>query len=224
MACNISTDRPDPVIAKANDKGVVQVTVNEAAKAQNEAGTRQEFQALGSDLGAVQTRVINDVIATLWMPKDLSPEDRAARANAALLIFARLAPRDEAEAMLAIQMIAAHNAATECYRRSMIPNQTFEGRDQALKHAAKMSALYDKLLASYDKRRGKRDQTVVVKHVTVKDGGQAILGDVHTHAPSDHPGRKALERGDDKTLDGDAFKDEAEREKPARLRQARQDP
>ncbi|WBQ14362.1 hypothetical protein L2D00_06700 [Hyphomonadaceae bacterium BL14] len=224
MASNISPDRPDPVIAKANDNGAVQITVNEAAKAQNEAGTRQKFQALGSDLGAVQTRFTNDVIATLWMPKDISPEDFAARANAALLIFARLAPRDEAEAMLAVQMVAAHNAATECYRRSMLGGQTIEGCELGLKHAAKMSALYDKLLASYDKRRGKRDQTVVVKHVTVKDGGQAILGDVHTHAPSDHPGRKALERGDDKTLDGDAFKAEAERDTTARSRQTRQDP
>lgn len=52
----------------------------------------------------------------------------------------------------------------------MITDQLFEGRASSLKYAAKISARYEKQLAAYDKRRGKRNQTVVVKHVTVKEG------------------------------------------------------
>ena len=35
-------------------------------------------------------------------------------------------PQDELEGMMAAQLIAAHNAAMECYRRAMISDQTFE--------------------------------------------------------------------------------------------------
>jgi hypothetical protein len=41
--------------------------------------------------------------------------------------LAGIAPRDELEAMLAAQLLGAHNAAMECYRRAMIKQQTLEG-------------------------------------------------------------------------------------------------
>jgi hypothetical protein len=34
--------------------------------------------------------------------------------------------------MIAAQLIAAHYAAMECYRRAMVSEQTFEGRQDAL--------------------------------------------------------------------------------------------
>ena len=39
-----------------------------------------------------------------------------------------IGPRDELEGMIAAQLLAAHNAAMECYRRAMLGEQTFEGR------------------------------------------------------------------------------------------------
>jgi hypothetical protein len=33
----------------------------------------------------------------------------------------------ELEGVLAAQMVATHSAAMECYRRAMLPDQTFEG-------------------------------------------------------------------------------------------------
>ena len=44
-------------------------------------------------------------------------------------------PADEIEGMLAVQMIAAHNASMECYRRAMIEEQSFEGRKENLNAA-----------------------------------------------------------------------------------------
>jgi hypothetical protein len=46
-----------------------------------------------------------------------------------------IAPRDEFEGMIAAQLIAAHNAAMECYRRAMFGDQTFEGRRENLFYA-----------------------------------------------------------------------------------------
>jgi hypothetical protein len=67
----------------------------------------------------------------------------------------------------------------ECYRRAMLPNQTYDGRESALKHAAKLSRTYADLVLALDKHRGKGEQRVSVEHVHVHKGGQAIVGAVH---------------------------------------------
>jgi hypothetical protein len=69
--------------------------------------------------------------------------------------------------MLVAQMVAAHSAAMECYRRAMLPDQTFAGCDSNLKHAAKLSRTYAELLLALDKHRGKGQQRVTVEHVHV---------------------------------------------------------
>jgi hypothetical protein len=41
--------------------------------------------------------------------------------------------------MIAAQLLAAHNASMECYRRAMLPDQTPEGRRENLNQANKLS-------------------------------------------------------------------------------------
>ena len=53
-----------------------------------------------------------------------------------------IAPQDEIEGMIAAQLIAAHNATMECYRRAMIGEQTLEGRRDNLSQANKLSRTY----------------------------------------------------------------------------------
>jgi len=107
-------------------------------------------------------------------------EERATKTCATIGALAGIGPRDEIEGMLAAQMIAAHNAAMECYRRAMLANQTYHGREQSLKFAAKLSNATAKLQAALDKHRGKGQQKVTVEHVHVHQGGQAIVGNVDT--------------------------------------------
>lgn len=91
-----------------------------------------------------------------------------------------IAPRDELEGMLAVQMIATHDAAMQCLVRAALPNQMLEARDHHLKHATKLMAVYERQLAALDKHRGKGQQKITVEHVTVQAGGQAIVGSVET--------------------------------------------
>jgi hypothetical protein len=90
-----------------------------------------------------------------------------------------IGPRDELEGMLAAQLLAAHNAAMECYRRAMIGEQTFEGRRENLSQANKLSRTYAALLDALNGHRGKGQQKVTVEHVHVHHGGQAIVGTVN---------------------------------------------
>ena len=78
--------------------------------------------------------------------------------------------------MMAAQLVAAHNAAMECYRRAMIGEQTFEGRRENLAQANKLSRTYAALLEALNRHRGKGQQKVTVEHVHVHAGGQAVVG------------------------------------------------
>src|SRR2546423_8152234 len=94
--------------------------------------------------------------------------------------------------MIAAQLLAAHNAAMECYRRAMLAEQTFEARRENLTQANKLSRTYSVLLDALNRHRGKGQQKVTVEQVHVHAGGQAVVGTV------ERPGG------------GDAFKSEDE--------------
>lgn len=118
------------------------------------------------------------LIGTLWFPSDASPEQTDGIMKLAIDELTSIAPKDGIEKMLAHQMVATHSAAMECLRRGMIQGQSFEGRDQNLKHATKLLSVYVRQMEALDKHRGKGQQKITVEHVTVEAGGQAIVGNV----------------------------------------------
>lgn len=134
--------------------------------------------ATGSKDPAVHLARVREIISSLWLPKDISDVERNERAQAAVNMFAELKPSNGLEGMLATQMLATHSAAMECLRRAMIPDQTFVGREQSLKHANKLLQTFARQLEALDKHRGKGQQKITVEHVTVEAGGQAIVGNV----------------------------------------------
>jgi hypothetical protein len=113
-------------------------------------------------------------------------------------MFNSLKVEDGFEGMLAVHMIGAHNAITECFRRAMIPEQPLSAQKVYLSQAERLMGLYTRHLAALDKHRGKGQQNITVKHVNVASGGQAIVGNVDAGqsnaAPADTP--PALEKPD----------------------------
>jgi hypothetical protein len=107
-------------------------------------------------------------------------EEREKQLSATVAALSGIAPKDELEGMMAAQLIAAHNAAMECYRRAMIGEQTFEGRRENLAQANKLSRTYAALVEALNRHRGKGQQKVTVEHVHVHAGGQAVVGMVAT--------------------------------------------
>lgn len=140
---------------------------------------------------AVQT------FSSLWLKNsDTAARERQLKATVAGLIG--IGPRDEIEGMIAAQLIAAHNAAMECYRRAMIGDQTFEGRRENLGQANKLSRTHAVLLEALNRHRGKGQQKVTVEHVHVHPGGQAVVGVVqpmgggHRQKSEDQPHAKQI--------------------------------
>lgn len=126
----------------------------------------------------------NQAVQALWV-KNSSPGERTNQLKATIAALTGISPKDELEGMIAAQLIAAHNAAMECYRRAMIGEQTFEGRRENLAQANKLSRTYAALLEALNRHRGKGQQKVTVEHVHVHAGGQAVVGMV---AASGEPG------------------------------------
>jgi len=56
----------------------------------------------------------------------------------ALGLIEGIKPADAIEGMLAVQMTALHNMSMECARRAMLEEQTFEGMDMNMRHAARL--------------------------------------------------------------------------------------
>jgi hypothetical protein len=123
--------------------------------------------------------LVNQTVQALWINhSDKDTRDLQYSATVAALIG--IGPKDEIEGMIAAQLLAAHNAAMECYRRAMLGEQTFEGRRENLSQANKLSRTYAVLLDALNRHRGKGQQKVTVEHVHVHSGGQAIVGTVET--------------------------------------------
>jgi hypothetical protein len=120
-------------------------------------------------------QIIDDTRQALWLTNS-NANTRDQQVKAALVGLISVGPKDELEGMMAAQLVAAHSATMECYRRAMIGEQTFEGRRENLTHANKLSRTFAVLLDALNRHRGKGQQKVVVEHVHVHAGGQAVVG------------------------------------------------
>jgi hypothetical protein len=151
-----------------------------------------EFRAVGGSLNDPFNNLIVDQTAqSLWIA-DLEPARRDQHFGAAMAALAGTQPQSEIEGMVAAQMVAAHAATMECYRRAMVPTQTTEVRAMNLSMANKSSRTFAALLEALNRHRGKGGkQTVRVEHVHVHAGGQAVVGVVDTQGGEGHGGKNA---------------------------------
>ncbi len=101
--------------------------------------------------------------------------------NAALAAIDAIRPADEIEAMLAVQMAATHETAMEMLTRAkqaeMMPTLQECGS-----LAVKLLRTYAAQVEALGRLRRGGEQRVIVQHVNVNQGGQAIVGAVS------HPG------------------------------------
>ena len=97
--------------------------------------------------------------------------------NFALAVIAGIEPKDELETMLAMQMVAIH-LATMTFTRRLAHVETLDqqhGSEGALNKLARTFAMQLEALKRY---RTGGEQKVIVQHVNVNEGGQAIVGTV----------------------------------------------
>jgi hypothetical protein len=188
--------------AAASPEKVTTVIVNDPED------RKGRLKAIGGSLSDNWNNVLsNQAVNSLWL-KHSDETTRNRQYSATVAGLAGIGPRDELEGMIAAQLIAAHSAAMECYRRAMLGEQTFEGRRENLLQASKLSRTYAVLLEALNRHRGKGQQKVTVEHVHVHAGGQAVVGMVATpgggacRKPEDQPHAKQIAHAPEPTLWG----------------------
>jgi hypothetical protein len=86
--------------------------------------------------------------------------------------------KGELEGLVAAQMVATHSQAMEFLRRTVREEQSNAGIDLNLNRAMKLMRMFATQLESLDQHKGKGGQKMVVEHVHIYKGGQAIVGTV----------------------------------------------
>ncbi len=165
--------------------------------------SREEIaKATGTHSPRLQQQLAEQLYRTISFASRTDAATRSQIISAAIDMLAGIAPRDEMEGALAVQMVATHQSAMDCLGRAMHADQTFHGRELNLKYATKLLGIYTRQMEALNKNRGKGQQKVTVEHVHVNEGGQAIVGNVEEGAsPARAQGR---DRREPRTVGPDA--------------------
>jgi hypothetical protein len=98
-----------------------------------------------------------------------------------------LKPKDPIEGMLAAQIVVAHEAALDMYRRAWSqPAEYFEARCRYLQMADRAQRTVAILTERLDRHRGAGQQSITVKHVTV-NADNAVVGNIEQRSRGGAP-------------------------------------
>jgi hypothetical protein len=109
--------------------------------------------------------------------------------NFMLSVVKGIQPRDQLEVMLAAQMAAVH-MATMTFARRLAQVENIPQQDSAERAFNKLTRTFATQMEALKRYRTGGEQKVTVQHVSVSEGGQAIVGNV-TQAPRETARDKA---------------------------------
>src|SRR5262249_15538765 len=111
--------------------------------------------------------------------QDQRPDESAI--NFLLSVITGAKPKDQFEAMLAAQMAAIHTATMKFTRR-LANVETIAEQDSAERALNKLARTFATQMEALKRYRTGGEQKVTVQHVSVNEGGQAIVGTVNQAA------------------------------------------
>ena len=128
-------------------------------------------------IGATEPGFFFPYLAQLTSALSRGSKPDADAVNFGLAVAAGIQPRDQVEAMLAAQMAAVH-MATMTFARRLANVDNIPQQDSAERAFNKLTRTYAKQMEALKRYRTGGEQKVTVQHVTVNDGGQAVVGNV----------------------------------------------
>jgi hypothetical protein len=132
-------------------------------------------------IGTSDVNFYESFIVQLANAASVGPKLDEAATNFALSVVKGIAPRDQLEAMLAAQMAGIH-MATMTFARRLVNADNLPSRDSAERTLNKLARTFTTQMEALKRYRstGEQKMTVEHQHVTVNEGGQAIVGNVTT--------------------------------------------
>lgn len=151
---------------------------------QLEARSKFTPALLSKATGTVHKDLARDLIvqALMVLPPRVGEEQHALDAIISALL--EIGPRDGLEGMLAVQLISLHRLAMQHLRKASTekdPGMAFYRENQA----AKTLRLFRSQLEGLFRYRSRGQQKIIVKHVHVNEGGQAVIGNIQSSKGGD---------------------------------------
>ena len=111
------------------------------------------------------------------MASSADQDIQATAINNATILLSAINPQDELEGMLATQMLGIHDLAMKTLV-SCASDDRLDAVNLKINQITKLTRTFIAQLEALNKHRGKGQQKITVEHVTVNEGGQAIVGNV----------------------------------------------
>jgi len=145
-----------------------------------ELNTTEEalFTATGFKSEGSVANMFLAIVSTL-SEAEINLETKIEKGNQTLSAMTELNPRDGFEGMLISQILVTYDRAMYCFRMADKNKSCVERYISRRCQCIKLMRLYAQQLEALDKHRNKGKQTMVVEHVHVHKGGQAIVGNVN---------------------------------------------
>src|SRR4051812_20326779 len=157
-----------------------------------DAAAARVMNAFGITSPELAERLMMQIITATHIQPPGTPVS-AETLNAALAAVTGIAPRDEAEAMLATQMVSVHWLAMTMLQRAALDQPSFEIYDSIVNRATKLLRTYTAQLETLKRYRSAGEQRVVVQHQHVNVTADQAAVQVNGVAP-DPEGRGAVSK------------------------------
>ena len=129
-------------------------------------------------LGVTDVNLYNALVGNLCnLARRSNAEISEQQLNDLLSMVRGIGPKDATEAMLAVQMAGIHSAVIIAARR-LRNSDLLDEADNASNCLNKLSRTFAAQVEALKKHRSSGDQNVIVKHVHVYPGAQAVVGTV----------------------------------------------
>jgi hypothetical protein len=128
-------------------------------------------------LASADDDFVNGILNQLANASAHSQDINVGGLNFMLSVIKGIEPRDQLEAMLAAQMAAVH-VASMTFARRLVQVETIPQQDSAERAFNKLTRTFAMQMEALKRYRTGAEQKVTLQHVSVADGGQAIVGDV----------------------------------------------
>ena len=135
------------------------------------------FALLMEAVGTAEPEFLDGILDQIANAGAIDGQPGEDRLNFMLSVIKGVEPRDQVEAMLAAQMAAVH-CQTMTFARRLNHIDTIPQQDSAERAFNKLARTFAKQVEALKRYRSGGEQKVTVEHVTVNEGGQAIVGNV----------------------------------------------
>ena len=132
---------------------------------------------LAETVGTTSLEFLQGLLGQISNVATKGPRPDQQAMNFMLAMIRGVEPRDEIEAMLAAQMAAVH-MATMTFARRLAHVENIPQQDSAERAFNKLTRTFAMQVEALKRYRTGGEQKVTVQHVTVKEGGQAVVGNV----------------------------------------------